>query len=84
KTPPSEISQPLMQSCTTPPTQPKRVTLKKGVRVRYVGNNADCIAQYGKLDLVVDEVKNHYVACLKPDGSFTTWLNPQDLRVIPD
>ncbi|MEK0183093.1 DUF3987 domain-containing protein, partial [Microcoleus anatoxicus] len=40
KTPPSEISQPLMQSCTTPPTQPKRVTLKKGVRVRYVGNNA--------------------------------------------
>ncbi len=68
----------------TPPTQPKRVTLKKGVRVRYVGNNAGCVAQYGKLDLVVDEVKNHHVCCLKPDGSFTTWLNPQDLRVIPD
>ncbi|WP_341731259.1 DUF5906 domain-containing protein [Microcoleus sp. EPA2] len=68
----------------TPPTQPKRVTLKKGVRVRYVGDNAGCVAQYAKLDLVVDEVKNHYVACLKPDGSFTTWLNPQDLRVIPD
>ncbi|XZO02886.1 MAG: DUF3987 domain-containing protein [Microcoleus sp.] len=84
KTPPSEILQPLMQSCTTPPTQPKRLPLKKGVRVRYVGNNAGCVAQYGKLDLVVDEVKNHYVACLKPDGSFTTWLNPRDLRVIPD
>ncbi|XZO01364.1 MAG: DUF5906 domain-containing protein [Microcoleus sp.] len=68
----------------TPPTQPKRLPLKKGVRVRYVGNNAGCVAQYGKLDLVVDEVKNHYVACLKPDGSFTTWLNPRDLRVIPD
>ncbi|WP_377476888.1 MAG: DUF3854 domain-containing protein [Microcoleus anatoxicus] len=68
----------------TPPTQPKRVTLKKGVRVRYVGNNAGCVAQYGKLDLVVDEVKNHHVCCLKPDGSFTTWLNPQDLRAIPD
>ncbi|MEZ2238113.1 DUF5906 domain-containing protein [Microcoleus sp.] len=68
----------------TPPTQPKRLPLKKGVRVRYVGNNAGCVAQYGKLDLVVDEVKNHYVACLKPDGSFTTWLNPQDLRAIPD
>ncbi|MEZ2238876.1 DUF5906 domain-containing protein [Microcoleus sp.] len=68
----------------TPPTQPKGVTLKKGLRVRYVGDNAGCVAQYGKLDLVVDEVKNHYVACLKPDGSFTTWLNPRDLRAIPD
>ncbi|MEZ2303990.1 MAG: DUF3987 domain-containing protein [Microcoleus sp.] len=82
--PPSEILQPLMQSCTTTPTQPKGVTLKKGLRVRYVGDNAGCVAQYGKLDLVVDEVKNHYVACLKPDGSFTTWLNPRDLRAIPD
>ncbi|TAG97464.1 MAG: helicase superfamily 3 [Oscillatoriales cyanobacterium] len=69
----------------TPPTQPKRVTLKKGVRVRYVGDNANCVAQYGKLDLVVDEVDKYgEVACLKPDGSFTTWLNSQDLRAIPD
>ncbi len=68
----------------TPLTQPKGVTIKKGVRVRYVGDNANCVAQYGKLDLVVDEVKNCQVACLKPDGGFTTWLNLQDLRAIPD
>ncbi len=69
----------------TPPTQPKRVTIKKGLRVRYVGDNANCVAQYGKLDLVVDEIDKYgEVACQKPDGSFTTWLNSQDLRVIPD
>ncbi|MEK0188174.1 DUF5906 domain-containing protein [Microcoleus anatoxicus] len=69
----------------TPPTQPKRVTIKKGLRVRYVGDNANCVAQYGKLDLLVDEIDRYrQVACLKPDGSFTTWLNPQDLRAIPD
>lgn len=66
----------------TPPTQPKRLPLKKGVRVRYVG------AKYAELlaglELVVDEVKNRDVACLMPDGRFTTWLNPQDLRVILD
>lgn len=69
----------------TPPTQPKTVTLKKGVRVRYVGDDANCVAQYGKLDLVVDEINKHrQVACLKPDGSFTTWLNSRDLRAISD
>jgi putative DNA primase/helicase len=67
------------------PEQPKRVTLKKGVRVRYVGDNANCVAQYGKLDLVVDEInKYREVACLMPNGSFTTWLNSQDLRAIAD
>ena len=69
----------------TPPTQPKTVTLKKGLRVRYVGDNANCVAQYGKLDLVVDDINRHHqVACLKPDGSFTTWLNSFDLRAISD
>lgn len=69
----------------TPPVQPKRVTIKKGLRVRYVGDNANCVAQYGKLDLVVDEIDKYgEVACQKPDGSFTTWLNSQDLRAIPD
>ena len=69
----------------TPSTQPDRVTIKKGLRVRYVGDNANCVTQYGKLDLVVDEVDKYgEVACLKPDGSFTTWLHSQDLRVIPD
>ncbi|WP_377477864.1 MAG: hypothetical protein P2A85_14010 [Microcoleus anatoxicus] len=64
----------------TPPTQSKRVTLKKGVRVRYVGNNAGCVAQYGKLDLVVDEVKNHHVCCLKPSGQFYDLAQPPRLK----
>ncbi len=72
---------------TTTPTQSKRVTIKKGQRVRYVGDNQNRIAQYGALDLVVDEISfDKYglasVACFKPDGGYTTWLDPKDLSVI--
>ncbi|MEZ2231261.1 DUF3854 domain-containing protein [Microcoleus sp.] len=61
--------------------------LIKGMRVSYVGDNANCTAQYGKLDLVVDEIRfNTYgvadVACLKPDGSYATWINHKDLKRV--
>lgn len=38
------LTQPQLEQ-PTPPTQPDRVTLKKGLRVRYVGDNANCVAQ---------------------------------------
>ncbi|MCC3531771.1 MAG: hypothetical protein JGK21_27850 [Microcoleus sp. PH2017_22_RUC_O_B] len=56
-----------------------------GTRVRYVGNNPTLSEQYGSVDLVVDEVKRDYgieIACKKPDGSFTTWLRPQELMPV--
>ena len=61
-------------------TQPRSVTAKKGLRVRYVGKKHT--EQLAGLELVVDEInKNREITCVKPDGSFTTWLDPKDLEV---
>ena len=52
-----------------------------GEQVNYIGQ--DCKDQYGNLTLTVDEIvrdgNSIVVACRKPDGYFTTWLNPDEL-----
>ncbi|UNU22921.1 hypothetical protein [Microcoleus vaginatus] len=61
-------------------TQPKTVEAKKGLRVRYIGTKY--AEQLAGLELVVDAISKYKeITCLKPDGSFTTWLNPKDLEV---
>jgi putative DNA primase/helicase len=60
--------------------QPKTVEAKKGLRVRYIGKKY--AEQLAGLELVVDAIdKYRQITCLKPDGSFTTWLDPKDLEV---
>jgi len=70
----------LMMSCTTGnPTQTKTVKAKKGLRVRYIGTKY--AEQLAGLELVVDAIsKYREITCIKPDGSFTTWLDPKDLE----
>jgi len=61
-------------------TQPKSVKAEKGLRVRYIG--AKYAEQLAGLELVVDAIdKYRQITCVKPDGSFTTWLDPKDLEV---
>jgi len=61
-------------------TPSKTVEAKKGLRVRYIGTKH--AEQLAGLELVVDAInKYREIACVKPDGSFTTWLNPKDLEV---
>ena len=56
----------------------------KGEQVSYIGQN--CKDQYGNLILTVDEIvrdgNSIVVACRKPDGYFTTWLNPDELVAV--
>jgi hypothetical protein len=62
------------------PTQPKTVEAKKGLRVRYVGTKY--AQQLAGLELVVDAISKYgEIACVKPDGRLTTWLDPKDLEV---
>lgn len=57
---------------------------KKGEQVTYVGERYK--DQYSDLFLVVDEIvcdgRSPVVACRKPDSSFTTWLNPDELTPV--
>ncbi|MEG4037558.1 DUF3854 domain-containing protein [Microcoleus sp. S36b_A4] len=50
-----------------------------GTRVKYVGT----YEQYQGMELTVDSIdKYSQIACIKPDGSYTTWLKPEDLQAI--
>ncbi|MEG4810317.1 hypothetical protein QUA82_21785, partial [Microcoleus sp. F8-D3] len=61
-------------------TPSKTVPAKKGLRVRYIGTKY--AEQLAGLELVVHDVdKYRQITCLKPDGRFTTWLDPKDLEV---
>ena len=55
-----------------------------GEQVSYIGQ--DYKDQYSNLTLTVDEIvrdgNSIVVACRKPDGYFTTWLNPDELVVV--
>ena len=55
-----------------------------GEQVSYIGK--DYKDQYGNLTLTVDEIvrdgNSIVVACRKPDGYFTTWLNPDELVAV--
>jgi len=71
--------QPQPEQSITPP-QPKSVPAQKGLRVRYIGTK--CAEQLAGLELVVNAIsKYREITCVKPDGSFTTWLDPKDLEV---
>ena len=55
-----------------------------GEQVSYIGQ--DYKDQYSNLTLTVDEIARDgnsiVVACRKPDGYFTTWLNPDELTPV--
>ena len=55
-----------------------------GEQVSYIGQ--DYKDQYSNLTLTVDEIvrdgNSIVVACRKPDGYFTTWLNPDELVAV--
>jgi hypothetical protein len=54
----------------------------KGTRVKYVGD-PKYAEQFEGLELVVDSIDAHsQIACRKPDGSFTTWLKPEELEKL--
>lgn len=62
-------------------TPANTVQVKKGLRVRYVGSKY--AEQLAGLELVVDIINLYReITCVKPDGSFTTWLSPTDLEAI--
>lgn len=56
----------------------------RGEQVQYVGQRYK--DQYSDLFLVVDEIvydgQSPAVACRKPDGSYTTWLDPDELAPV--
>jgi len=53
----------------------------KGTRVRYVGTRYH--DQLQGLELVVNAIDSRSeISCLKPDGRFTTWMKPQELKSI--
>ncbi|MEG4395844.1 DUF5906 domain-containing protein [Microcoleus sp. BROC3] len=62
-------------------TQPKSVPANKGLRVRYIGTKY--AEQLAGLELVVDDIDQYrQITCLKPDGRFTTRLDPKDLEAV--
>ncbi|MEG5031299.1 DUF3854 domain-containing protein [Microcoleus sp. AT8-B2] len=57
------------------------VGLVKGQRVRYVGTK--WAEQLDGMELIVDDLRNRNgIPCVKPDGSYTTDLNREDLQAI--
>ena len=51
----------------------------KGTRVKYVG----ACEQYQGMELIVDSIDQYSeISCLKPDGSYTTWLKSAELQAI--
>jgi hypothetical protein len=51
----------------------------QGTRVKYVGT----CEQYQNVELEVHSMDAYFqICCLKPDGSFTTWLKPEELEAI--
>jgi hypothetical protein len=53
-----------------------------GTRVKYVGDSKYA-EQYEGLELKVHSMDAYFqIACLKPDGSLTTWLKPEELEKL--
>jgi hypothetical protein len=51
----------------------------RGMRVKYVG----ACEQYQGVKLEVHSMDPYFeICCLKPDGSFTTWLKPEELEAV--
>jgi hypothetical protein len=54
----------------------------RGTRVKYVGDSKYA-EQYEGLELEVYSMDEYFeIACLKPDGSLTTWLKPEELEKL--
>jgi hypothetical protein len=54
----------------------------QGTRVKYVGDSKYA-EQYEGLELRVHSMDGYFeIACLKPDGSLTTWLKPEELEKL--
>jgi hypothetical protein len=54
----------------------------QGTRVKYVGD-PKYAEQYEGLELEVYSMDAYFqICCLKPDGSFTTWLKPGELEAV--
>jgi putative DNA primase/helicase len=52
----------------------------QGTRVKYVGHPRYA-EQFEGLELIVNSIDAYsQICCLKPDGSFTTWLKPEELQ----
>jgi hypothetical protein len=52
------------------------------MRVKYVGDSKYA-EQYEGLELRVHSMDAYFeIACLKPDGSLTTWLKPEELEKL--
>jgi hypothetical protein len=54
----------------------------QGTRVKYVGDSKYA-KQYEGLELRVHSMDAYFeIACVKPDGSLTTWLKPEELEKL--
>jgi len=54
----------------------------QGTRVKYVGDSKYA-EQYEGLELKVHSMDAYFqIACLKPDGSLTTWLKPEEVEKL--
>jgi hypothetical protein len=54
----------------------------QGTRVKYVGDSKYA-EQYEGLELKVHSMDTYFqIACLKPDGSLTTWLKPEEVEKL--
>jgi hypothetical protein len=54
----------------------------QGTRVKYVGD-PKYAEQYEGLELEVYSMDAYFqISCRKPDGSFTTWMKPEELEII--
>ena len=54
----------------------------QGTRVKYVGD-PKYAEQYEGLELKVHSMDTYFqIACLKPDGSLTTWLKPEEVEKL--
>jgi putative DNA primase/helicase len=62
---------------------PPPFALKVGDQVKYIGQNPSLQKQYAGV-LEVYEVSNDGYACLKSDGSLTSWIEAADLRLLED
>jgi hypothetical protein len=59
-----------------------RTGFLQGTRAKYVGDSKYA-HQYEGLELEVYSMDVYFqVCCLKPDGSFTTWMKPEELEII--
>lgn len=68
-------------STTDDPWNDGSTGLKVGDTVVYCGETPHLKWQYAGI-LKVNSFDNSYVTCRKPDGSYTSWIDPSELRLV--